>query len=97
MCSIYIKGQTFKLLILITDPMAQWRVGNARVTVSIHINTLKDGTLLSTEIRRSMNNPLSSFADLLYNTLIVLFNVFLTISHPIVIVSFIKEEESGNG
>ena len=41
MCSIHIKGQTFKLLILITDALAQWRAGNARVTVSIHRNTFE--------------------------------------------------------
>ena len=91
MCSIHIKGQIYKLLILITDALAQWRVGNACVTVSIHRNTLKDGTLLSTWIKGGMNNPLSSLADLLY---IALFKVFLTTFHPIVIVSFIKEEES---
>ena len=44
-----------------------------------------------------MNNPLSSLTDLLYNMLIVLLAVFLTTSHPIVIVSFIKKKESGNG
>ena len=44
-----------------------------------------------------MNNPLSSLADLLHNTLIALFKVFLTTSHPIVIVSLIKKKESGNG
>ena len=38
-----------------------------------------------------MNNPLSSLVGLLY---IALFKVFLTTSHPIVIVSLIKEEES---
>ena len=41
-----------------------------------------------------MDNPLSSLADLVYNTSIALFKVFLTTSHPIVIVSLIKEEES---
>ncbi len=97
MCSIHIKGQIYKLLILITDALTQWRVGNARVTVSIHRNTLEDGTLLSTGIRGGMNNPLSSLADLLHNTSIVLLEVFLTTSHPIVIVSFIKKKESGNG
>ena len=86
MCSIHIKGQIYKLLILITDALAQWRVGNARVTVSIHRNTLKDGILLSTWIREGMNNPLSSLVDLFHNTLIVLLEVFLTTSHPIVIV-----------
>ena len=94
MCSIYIKGLTIKLLILITDALAQWRVWNACVIVSIHRNTLKDGTLLSTWIKGGMDNPLSSLADLVYNTSIALFKVFLTTSHPIVIVSLIKEEES---
>ena len=94
MCSIHIKGQIYKLLILITDALAQWRVGNARVTINVHGNTLKDGTFLSTRIRGGMNNPLSSLADLVYNTSIALFKVFLTTSHPIVIVSLIKEEES---
>ena len=97
MCSIHIKGQIYKLLILITDSLTQWRVWNARVTVSIHRNTLEDGILLSTWIRGGMNNPLSSLADLLYIALIALFKVFLTTSHPIVIVSFMKEEESENG
>ena len=97
MCSIYIKGLTIKLLILITDALAQWRVWNACVIVSIHRNTLKDGTLLSTWIKGGMDNPLSSLADLVYNTSIALFKVFLTTSHPIVIVSLIKKTESGNG
>ena len=97
MCSIHIKGQIYKLLILITDALTQWRVGNARVTVSIHRNTLEDGTLLSTGIRGGMNNPLSSVADLLHNTSIALFEVFLTTPHHIVIVSFMKEEESEKG
>lgn len=97
MCSIYIKGLTIKLHILITDALAQWRVWNACVIVSIHRNTLKDGTLLSTWIKGGMDNPLSSLADLVYNTSIALFKVFLTTSHPIVIVSFIKKTESGNG
>ena len=44
-----------------------------------------------------MNNPLSSLADLLHNTLIVLLEVFLTTPHPIAIVSFMKEEEPENG
>ena len=96
-CSIHIEGYKFELITLITDPLAQWRVGNACVTVSIHRNTFKDGTLLSTWIRGGMNNPLSSLTDLLYNMLIVLLAVFLTTSHPIVIVSFMKEEESENG
>ena len=96
-CSIHIEGYKFELITLITDPLAQWRVGNACVTVSIHRNTFKDGTLLSTWIRGGMNNPLSSLTDLLYNMLIVLLAVFLTTSHPIVIVSFIKKKESGNG
>ena len=43
-----------------------------------------------------MNNPLSSLADLLHNTSIALIEVFLMTSHPIVIVSFMKEEESEN-
>ena len=97
MCSIHIKGQIYKLHILITDALAQWRAGNARVTVSIHRNTLEDGILLSTWIKGGMDNPLSSLADLLYIPLIALFKVFLTTSHPIVIVSFMKEEESENG
>ena len=97
MCSIHIKGQIYKLLILITDALAKWRAGNARVTVSIHRNTLEDGILLSTWIKGGMDNPLSSLADLLYIALIALFKVFLTTSHPIVIVSLIKKKESGNG
>ena len=44
-----------------------------------------------------MNNPLSSLADLLHNTLITLLEVFLTTPHHIVIVSFMKEEESEKG
>ena len=97
MCSIYIKGQTFKLLILITDALAQWRVGNASVTINVHGNTLKDGTFLSTRIRGGMNNPLSSLADLLHNTSIALSEVFLTTPHHIVIVSFMKMEEFEKG
>ena len=97
MCSIHIKGQIYKLLILITDTLTQWRVGNAHVTASIHRNTLEDGILLSTWIKGGMDNPLSSLADLVYNTSIALFKVFLTTFHPIVIVSLIKKKESGNG
>ena len=97
MCLIYIRGYKIELHILITYALAQWRAGNACVTVSIHRNTLKDGTLLSTWIRGGMDNPLSSLANLLHNTSIALFKVFLTTSHPIVIVSFIKKTESGNG
>ena len=97
MCLIYIRGYKIELHILITYALAQWRAGNACVTVSIHRNTLKDGTLLSIWIRRGMNDPLSSLADLLHNTLIALLEVFLTTSHPIAIVSFIKRKESGNG
>ena len=44
-----------------------------------------------------MNNPLSSLANLLYNTSVALLEVLLTTSHPIVIVSLIKKKESGNG
>ena len=67
------------------------------MTVNVHNNTFEDGTLLSTEIRGGMNNPLSSLADLLHNTSIALSEVFLTAPHHIVIVSFMKEEESDNG
>ena len=79
---------------MITYQLAQCRVGNACMTVNVYNNTSEDGTLLSTGIRGGMNNPLSSLAGLLY---IALFKVFLTTSHPIVIVSFMKEEESENG
>ena len=82
---------------MITHQLAQCRVGNARVTVNVYNNTFEDGTLLSTGIRGGMNNPLSSLADLLHNTLIVLLEVFLTTPHPIAIVSFMKEEEPENG
>ena len=67
------------------------------MTVSIHRNIFDDGTLPSTGIRGGMNNPLSSLADLLHNTLIALFEVFLTTPHHIDIVSFMKEEESEKG
>ena len=82
---------------MITYQLAQCRVGNARVTVNVHNNTFEDGTLLSTGIRGGMNNPLSSLADLLHNTSIALFEVFLTTPHHIVIVSFMKEEEFESG
>lgn len=67
------------------------------MTVNVHDNTIEDGTLLSTGIRGEMNNPLSSLADLLHNTSIALLEVFLTTPHHIVIVSFMKEEESEKG
>ena len=67
------------------------------MTVNVHDNTIEDGTLLSTGIRGEMNNPLSSLADLLHNTSIALLEVFLTAPHHIVIVSFMKEEESEKG
>ena len=94
LCLTHIRGYKFELFILITDTLAQWREGNARVTINVHNNTFEDGTLLSTGIRGGMNNPLSSLVGLLY---IALFKVFLTTSHPIVIVSLIKKKESGNG
>lgn len=81
---------------MIADPLAQWRAENACVTINVHNNNFKDGNPLSTRIRRGMNNPLSSLADLLHNTSIALIEVFLMTSHPIVIVSFMKEEESEN-
>ena len=67
------------------------------MTVNVHDNTIEDGTLLSTGIRGEMNNPLSSLADLLHNTSIALLEVFLTAPHHIVIVSFMKMEESEKG
>ena len=67
------------------------------MTVTIHRNIFDDGTLLSTEIRGGMSKLLSSLANLLHNTLITLFEVFLTTPHHIVIVSFMKEEESEKG
>ena len=97
MCLTHIEGYKFELFILITDPLAQWRVGNAHVTVSIHRNIFDDGTLPSTGIRGGMNNPLSSLADLLHNTSIALSEVFLTTPHHIVIVSFMKMEEFEKG
>lgn len=82
---------------MITDQLAQCRVGNARVTVNVHNNTFEDGILLSTGIRGGMNNPLSFLADLLHDTSIALFEVFLTTPHHIVIVSFMKEKEFEKG
>ena len=82
---------------MITDQLAQCRVGNARVTVNVYNNTFEDGTLLSTGIRGGMHNLLSSLADLFHNTSITLFEVFLTTPHHIVIVSFMKMEEFEKG
>ena len=44
-----------------------------------------------------MSKLLSSLANLLHNTLITLFEVFLTTPYHIVIVSFMKEKEFEKG